>query len=191
MEFQLSYFKSWKMMLWKCCTQYASKLGKLSSGHRTGKDQFSFQSQRKAIPKKFQITTQLHSFHMLARSCSKSSKLGFNSTWIKNFQMYKLIYKRQRNQRSNCQKHPLDLRKSKKIAEKQLLLLHWLYQSLWLCGSQQTGKFFKRWEYQTILPASWEIRMQVENQQNWTGNNRLVQHWERSVSKLYIITMFI
>ena len=27
-EFQLSYFKSWKMMLWKCCTQYASKSGK-------------------------------------------------------------------------------------------------------------------------------------------------------------------
>ena len=25
---QLSYFKSWKMMLWKCCTQYASKIGK-------------------------------------------------------------------------------------------------------------------------------------------------------------------
>ena len=24
-----------------------------------------------------------------------------------------------------------------------------------LCGSQQTGKFFKRWEYQTTLPASW------------------------------------
>jgi len=38
----LSYFKSWKMMLWKCCTQYASKLGKLSNGHRTGKSQFSF-----------------------------------------------------------------------------------------------------------------------------------------------------
>ena len=40
------------MMLWKCCTQYASKFGKLSSGHRTGKGQFSFQSQRKAMPKK-------------------------------------------------------------------------------------------------------------------------------------------
>ena len=47
MEFQLSYFKSWKMMLWKCCTQYGSKFGKLSSGHRTGKGQFSFQSQRR------------------------------------------------------------------------------------------------------------------------------------------------
>ena len=52
MEFQLSYFNTWKMMLWKCCTQYASKFGKLSSGHRTGKGQFSFQSQRKAMPKK-------------------------------------------------------------------------------------------------------------------------------------------
>ena len=37
MEFQLSYFKSWKMLLWKRCTQYSSKFGKLSSGHRTGK----------------------------------------------------------------------------------------------------------------------------------------------------------
>ena len=35
-------------MLLKYCTQYASKFGKLSSGHRTGKGQFSFQSQRKA-----------------------------------------------------------------------------------------------------------------------------------------------
>ena len=38
-------------MLWKCCTQYASKFEKLSRGHRTGKGQFSFQSQRKALPK--------------------------------------------------------------------------------------------------------------------------------------------
>ena len=46
-----------------------------------------------------------------------------------------------------------------------LLLLYWLYQSLWQCGSQQTGKFFKRWEYQTTWPAAWEICMQVKKQQ--------------------------
>ena len=51
MEFQLSYFKSWKVMLWKCCTQHASKFGKLSSGHRTGKGQFSFQSPKKCNTK--------------------------------------------------------------------------------------------------------------------------------------------
>ena len=39
----------------------SSKFGKLSSGHRTGKGQFSFQSQRKAIPKNVQTTTQVHS----------------------------------------------------------------------------------------------------------------------------------
>ena len=44
-------------MLWKCCPQYVSKFGKLSSGHRTGKGQFSFQSQRKAMPKNVQTTT--------------------------------------------------------------------------------------------------------------------------------------
>ena len=38
-------------MLSKCCTQYASKFGKLSSDHRTGQGQFSFQSQRQAMPK--------------------------------------------------------------------------------------------------------------------------------------------
>ena len=36
MEFQLSYLKSQKMMLLKCCTQYVNKFGKLISGHRTG-----------------------------------------------------------------------------------------------------------------------------------------------------------
>ena len=44
------------------------------------KGQFSFQSQRRAMPKNDQTTTQLYSFHMLERSCSKFSKLGFNST---------------------------------------------------------------------------------------------------------------
>ena len=39
------------MMLLKCCTQYTSKFGTLSSGHRTGKGQFSFQFQKKGNAK--------------------------------------------------------------------------------------------------------------------------------------------
>ena len=35
----------------------------------------------------------------------------------------------------------------------------------WWCGSQQTGKFFTKWEYQTSSPASWEICMLVKKQQ--------------------------
>ena len=60
-------FQILKDMLWKCCTQYASKFGKLNSGHRTGKGQFSFQSQRKAMPKNAQTTAQLHLSHTLAK----------------------------------------------------------------------------------------------------------------------------
>ena len=78
------------MMLLNCSTQYASKFGKLSSGHRTRKGQFSFQSQRKAMPKNVQTIAQLHPFQMLARLCSKPFKLGCISTWTENFQMYKL-----------------------------------------------------------------------------------------------------
>ena len=51
----------------KRCTQYVSKFGKVSSGHRTGKGHFSFQSQRKAMPKNAQTTAQLLSSHMLAK----------------------------------------------------------------------------------------------------------------------------
>ena len=69
---------------------YASKFRKLSSGHRTRKGQFSFQSQRKTMPKNVQTTTQSHSFRTLAKQYSKFSKLGFNSMWTKNFQVFKL-----------------------------------------------------------------------------------------------------
>ena len=47
--------------------KYASKFGKLSRGHRTGKKMFSFQSQRKAMPKNVQNTTLLHSSHTLVK----------------------------------------------------------------------------------------------------------------------------
>ena len=78
-------------MLWKCWTQYASKFGKIWSGHRTRKNQFSMQYQRRAKSNIVQTTTQLHSFYMLAKSCSKSSKLSFNSTWTVNFHNFKLV----------------------------------------------------------------------------------------------------
>ena len=50
-------------VLHSICQQF----GNLSSGHRTGKGQFSFQSQRKAMPKNFQTIPQLHSSHTLVR----------------------------------------------------------------------------------------------------------------------------
>ena len=59
----------------------------------------------------------------------------------------------------NFQMFKLDLTsvgssKNERVPEKHLLLLYWLCQSLWLYGPQQTGKFLKRWKYQTTCLAS-------------------------------------
>ena len=54
-------------------------------------------------------------------------------------------------------------KESKGIPEKYLLLFHWLHKSLWLCGSQQTGKFLEM--EMPVLPASWETCMRVKKQQ--------------------------
>ena len=137
MEFQLSSFKSWKMMLWKCCTQYANKFGKLSSGHRTGKDQFSFQSQRKAMPKSDQTTAQLHLSHTLAKECSEFSNPGFSNMWTVNFHIFKLVLEKAEEPEIKLPTFA-GSSKSKWVPEKHLLLLYWLCQSLWLCGAQQT-----------------------------------------------------
>ena len=95
-----------------------------TSGHKTGKGQLSFQSQRKAMPKNVQTTVQLHSFHMPARLCSKSFKLGRLQQYVnQELPDVQAGFRKQRNQRSNCQ-HLLHYRKSKGIPEKHLFLLH-------------------------------------------------------------------
>ena len=135
------------MILLMCCTQYASKFGKLSSGHRTGKAQLSFQSLRRAMPKNVQTTTQLHSFHMLAKKCSKSFKLDYNSTWTKNFQMHKLYLQKaeEPDQIANIcwfiEKKQGNSRK-KKSASASLTMPKPL--TVWI--TEKYGKFLKTWE---------------------------------------------
>ena len=63
----------------------------------------------------------------------ENSKPHFNNTWT--FRCSSWFYKRQRNQRSNCQ-HLLDHQKTKRAREKHLFLFYRIWQCLWLCGSQ-------------------------------------------------------
>ena len=46
------------------------------------------------MPKNAQTTAQLYLFHMLARLCSKSFKVGFSSMWTENLHMYKLGFEK-------------------------------------------------------------------------------------------------
>ena len=125
-------------MMLKCLTQYSSKFGKLSSSCRTGKGQFSFQSQRKAMSKNVQTTTQLYLSHTLAKQCSKFSKPGFNSTWTVNFQIFKLDLEKAEEPEIKLPTSCCIIKKARGVQKNYLLLLYWLCQTLWLCGSQQT-----------------------------------------------------
>ena len=66
---------------------------------------------------------------------------------------------------------------------------------MWITTNR--GKFLKSWEYQTTLFASLETCVQIKkeikkkNNQNWTWNNGLVPNWEKSMSRLYIVTLLI
>ena len=125
-------------MLWKCCTQYASKLGKLSSGHRTGKGQFSFQSQRRGNTKE---CLNNHTIALISHTSKVMLKIlqarlqQYVNHELPDVQAGFIKGKVTRDQIANiC----WIIKKSNRVPEKHLLLLHWLCQSLWLCGSQQT-----------------------------------------------------
>ena len=165
MEFQWSYFKSWKMMLWKCCTQYASKFGKLSKVHRTGKGQLSFQSQRKAMPKNAPTTAQLHSSHTLAKWCPKFCKPGFNSTWTMRFQMFKLDLEKIEEPEIKLPTSVGSSKKQESSRKTSTSALLTMPKTLTVWITMNCGKFLKRWEYKTTWSASWEICMQVRKQQ--------------------------
>ena len=152
-------------MLWKCCTQYASKFGELSSGHRTGKGQFSFQSQRKAMPKNVQTTAQLHSSHMLAKSWSKFSKPGFNSTWMVNFQMFKLGLEKAEEPEIKLPTSVGSLKKQENSRKTSTSALLTMPKTVTMWITIDCGKFLKRWEYQTTWPAIWETCIQAKKHQ--------------------------
>ena len=151
-------------MRWKCCTQYASKIGRLSSGHRTGKGKFSFQYQRKAMPKNALTNTQLYSSHTLAKSCPKFSKPGFNSTWTMNFQMFKLDLEKAQEPEIKLPTSAGSSKKQESSRKTSISALLTMPKPLTVWITTNCGKLFKRWEYQTTWPASWEICMQVRKQ---------------------------
>ena len=128
---------------------------------------FSFQSQREAMPKNDQTTSQLHSSHTLIKWCLKFSKLGYNSMWTENFQMYKLVLERAEEPEI---KLPTSTGSSKKQEssrkkKKSISTLLTVPKTLTLWTTINCRKFWKRWEYQTTWPASRKTCMQVRKQQ--------------------------
>ena len=137
---------------------------KTNSGHRTGNGQFSFQSQWKGMPKDVQTTTQLHSFYMLAKSYSKFSKAR-----LQQYMKHELpdIQARFRKGKGTKIKLPTSIviKKQESFRKTSTSALSTLPKPLTVWITTNCGKFLERWEFQTTLPDSWEICMQVKRQQ--------------------------
>ena len=160
MEFQLSYFKTRKMMLWKCCTQYASKFGKLSSDHRLEKVSFHFNPKERHCQRMF--TAQLHSSHTLVK---KFSKPGFSNMWTENFQMFKLVLEKSEEPDIKLPISTGSSKKQESSRKTSISALLTMPKPLTAWITINCGRFWKRWEYETTWPASWETCMQVRKQQ--------------------------
>ena len=141
MEFQLSCFKSWKIMLWKCCTQYASKYGKLSSGHKIGKGQFHSNLKERQCQRMLNYRTIAlisHASKVMLKILQARLQQYMNCE-LPDVKAGFRKGRRTRDQIANIRwiiKRGREFWK-KKHEVKQVLLLYWLCQNLWLCGSQQ------------------------------------------------------
>ena len=128
------------------------------------------------MQKNVQTTTQLQAFHMLARSCSKSFKLDFNSTRTENIQLFKVDLEKAKESEIKLPTFIGSLKKQENSRKASTSALLTMLKPLTVWITTNCEKFFKRWGYQTTWPASWEIWMQVKNQQlepdmeQWTGS---------------------
>ena len=153
MEFQLSYFKSWKMMLRKCCTQYAADLE--HSAVATGLEKVSFHPN----PKERQC--QRCSNYCTIALISHASKVMLKILQAR-LQQYvngelpnvQAGFRKGRGTRDQIANICWIIEKVRELQKNIYFFSLITLKSLAVWSTRNCEKFFKRWEYQTILPAS-------------------------------------
>ena len=109
-----------------------------------------------------------------------------------NFQMFKLVLEKAEEPEIKLPSSAGSSKKQESSRKISISALLTMPKPLPVWITRNCGKFWKRWEYQTTWPASWEICKQIRKQQleldikQWLVPNR-----ERSMSRLYLVTLFI
>ena len=144
-------------MLWKCCTQNDSKSGKLSSGHRTRKGQFSFLFI--PIPKKGNAKECSNYRTIALISHASKVMLKIVQARLQQYVNHELPdiqtgFRKGRRTRDQIANICWIIRKAREFQEN---IYFWFtdYAKAFDCGSQQTRKFLKRWVYTDHLTYLW------------------------------------
>ena len=154
-------------MLLKCCTQHASKFGKLSSGKGLDWKRSVFTP----IPKKGNAKDCSNYLTIALISHTSKVMLKILQARLQQFINQELLdvkagFKEGRGTRDQIASIQWIIEKAREIQGKKKSI----YASLtiqkpltvWIIIN--CGKFLKRWDYQSTLPASWEIWMQLRKQ---------------------------
>ena len=143
------------MIQWKCCTQYASKFGKLSSGHRTRKGQFPF------IPILKKVNAKECSDYCTITLISHASNVKLKIRQARlyqylntNFQMFKLDLEEAEEWEIKLPTSAGSSKKHENSWKRSTSALLTTPKPLTVWITTNCGKFWKRWEYQTTWPAS-------------------------------------
>ena len=97
--------------------------------------------------------------------CSKFSKPGFSNTWTMNFEMFKLVLEKAEEPEIKSPTSAGSWKNQESSRKTSISAFLTMPQPLTVWITINGGKFWKRWEYQTTWPASWETYMQVRKQQ--------------------------
>ena len=105
--------------------------------------------------------------------------------------MFKLVLEKAEEPEIKLPTSPGSLKKQESSRKTSIFALLTMPKPLTVWITVNYGKFWKRWEYQTTWPASWEICVQVRKQQLELDMEQQVPNRKRSTSRLCIVILLI
>ena len=157
----MTYFEPLKMMLWKCCTHYVSKME--NSAVASGLEKVSFNSNPKESQS--QIRLKYHTIALISHTGKVVLKIL--QARLQQYVNHELpdvqaVFKKGRGARDQIANICWIIKKAREF-QKNICFIDYAKDFVWI--TINCGKFFKRWEYHTTWTTSWETDMQVRKQQ--------------------------
>ena len=153
MEFQLSYFKSWKMMLWKCCTQYARKW-KTQQWPQDWKTSVFILIPKKGNAKGCSNYHTIALISHISKVMLKILQARLQQYMNRELQLFKLVLEKAEEPEIKLTTSVGSSKKQKSFRKTSTPASLTMPKPLTMCITTNCGKFWKRWEYQATLPAS-------------------------------------
>ena len=176
------------MMLLKCCPQHVSKFGKLSCSHWT-------RSVFIPIPKKGNAKECSNYCTVILISHVSKVMLKVLQARLQQYVNWELPdvqtgFRESRGTRDQIANNHWIIDKAREFQKNiYICLIDYAKAFVWIITNCE--KLLKRWEYQTILPVSWETCLWVKKQQLEHYMELLTgSKLENRYSKLYIVTLF-